>query len=182
VIGKAGENHAVDAGVAAVLGAAIGGGLAGLTAIGTSWFNLRVARLQHQAQEYESARQRRFESIRERREPRAKAYADFMARSDEVVNVIIEGRENVAEAVMEHLKELHRLHAAVAIWGPEPVATAAAEVVAATALMMGRIKLEQPPVAIQVEWSSLVSDALLKFVEEARTALEDDGDETSRSG
>jgi hypothetical protein len=70
------ENRAVDAGVAAVLGAAIGGGLAGLTAVGTSWFNMRVTRLQNTMQKTEAARQRRFESLQERREPRSKAYTD----------------------------------------------------------------------------------------------------------
>ncbi|MFE4991443.1 hypothetical protein ACFRH4_08835 [Streptomyces mirabilis] len=175
MIGLPGENLSVDAGVAAVVGAAIGGGLAGLTAVSTSWFSLRVARLQHKAQETEAARQRRFESLRERREPRAKAYADFLAISHAVVDLIIMGRQDVPEALMTQLSSMHKLHATVAVWGPEAVADAAAEVVVATALVMGRLKLEEPPEAVQVGMSTLVNEPLLRFTEVARSALEDNG-------
>ncbi|MFI2757849.1 hypothetical protein ACH5A3_03065 [Streptomyces echinatus] len=175
MIGAAGENPGVDAGVAAVVGAAIGGGLAGLTAVGTSWLSLRTARLQLKSQESEAARQRRFEGLRERREPRAKAYADFLAISHEVVDLIITGRQDVPEALMAHVSRMHKLHATVAVWGPETVADAAAEIVVATALVMSRLKLEEPPEAVQVGMSTLVNAPLQRFTEVARSALEDNG-------
>ncbi|MFE6627334.1 hypothetical protein ACFVNB_08820 [Streptomyces rochei] len=169
------QNAAVDAGVAAVVGAAIGGALAGLTAIGTGWFALRVARLQVTSQETQSERQRRFESVRERREPRASVYADFLTSSQDIVHLIIVGREDVPETLFTQLSALHKLHAKVAIWGPETVANTAAEVVAATALVMGRLKLEQPSITEQVRMSELVELPLNSFTRAARAALEDDG-------
>lgn len=76
---------------------------------------------------------------------------------------------------MTQLSALHKLHANVAIWGPESVANAAADVVAATALVMGRLKLEQPPEVIQVDMSVLVEEPLNYFTRAARRALDDDG-------
>ncbi|MFE4919024.1 hypothetical protein [Streptomyces sp. NPDC056661] len=171
------KNRDVDAGTAAVMGAAIGGGLTGLAALSTSWFSLRVARLQRSTQEREAARQRRFESARERREPRAKAYADFVAVGQEVVDLLLRGHEDLSAALFTQLNAMGKLRAVVAIWGPEPVANAAAEVVVAMAMVTARITSERPPGPIQFTMASDVSGPLNQFIEAARAALEDDGNE-----
>ncbi|MGW5198653.1 hypothetical protein [Streptomyces spiralis] len=157
------------------MGAAIGGGLAGLTAVGTSWFSLRVARLQLKSQESEAARQRRFESLRERREPRAKAYADFMAAGQQLVDLLLRGHEDLGGALITHLNAMGKLRAAVAIWGPGPVADAAAEFMVAGAMVTARVHRENPSGPEQFIMSSDVSGPLNKFIEAAQAALDDDG-------
>ncbi|MFE9865854.1 hypothetical protein ACFYPZ_24470 [Streptomyces sp. NPDC005506] len=165
----------MDAGLAAVVGGAIGGSLAGLTAVGTSWFTLRVARLQVASQETEAARQRRFEGLRERREPRAKAYADFTTGGQRVVDLLLRGHEDLYGALTTELHALSKLRATVTIWGPESVALAAAEVLVASASVSARIARESPPGPMQFIMSSDVAGPLNGFIEAARAALEDDG-------
>lgn len=176
VIAKPGENHGVDAGVAAVLGAAIGGGLAGLTAFGTSWFNFRTTRLQLVAQEKEATRQRRFESVRERREPRSQAYAAFLDMGHQVQDLLRKIDETAT--LSARMRELHTLGARVAVTGPEAVADAADEVVSSFAswLLANAVKRVTVGDAMRVEAS------LKDFAEAARAALEDDGNEPPGSG
>ncbi|MER5342946.1 hypothetical protein [Streptomyces mirabilis] len=169
------ENLAVDAGVAAVVGAAIGGGLTGLTAVGTGLFGLRTARLQLQFQESEAARQRRFESLTERRGPRSQAYADFVAAGQELIDSLYgRGQQDFLstfEALQANIR-MRRSHVAIA--GPEAVVRAAGEFadevrdfrnVLAHGALRGhpfnhKHKLERP---------------LDAFTKAARTALEDEG-------
>ncbi|MET7351563.1 hypothetical protein [Streptomyces mirabilis] len=120
-------------------------------------------------------RQRRFESMRELRDPRAKAYADFVIAGQEVVDLLLRGHENLVAALMTKLNAMVKLRAAVAIWGPESVATAAAEVVVAGAIVTARVQSENPPGPVQFSMSSDVSTPLNEFIEVARAALEDDG-------
>ncbi|MFC4609709.1 hypothetical protein ACFO9E_18090 [Streptomyces maoxianensis] len=105
------------------MGAAIGGGLTGLTAIGTGWFALRVARLQVTSQETQAERQRRFEALKERRVPRQKAYEDFIDVGHRIGDVL----EDMPEwSAHKHLwLELSQRGAAVAVVGPQQVAEAA---------------------------------------------------------
>ncbi|MET8114048.1 hypothetical protein [Streptomyces prasinus] len=109
------------------MGAAIGGGLAGLTAIGSGLFGLRTARLQLRHQESEAARQRRFESLTERRGPRSQAYAEFVAAGQELIDALY-GQEH---EFLEHFEALQRnirkRRSNVAIAGPDTVVRAAGE-------------------------------------------------------
>jgi hypothetical protein len=160
----------VDAGVAAVVGAAIGGGLAGLTAVGTGWFALRVARLQVVSQEAQAERQRRFEGLRERREPRAKVYAEFLDLGHRVAEAL--GRVSVSPSASERLGELRTLSAKVSVMGPLSVADAADEVVASFASWL----VANTTRAVTVQDTLRVERTLRNFAEAARSALEDDGD------
>ncbi|WP_326755080.1 hypothetical protein OIE73_28595 [Streptomyces hirsutus] len=153
------------------MGAAIGGGLAGLTAFGTSWFNLRMARLQHKVQEAEATRQRRFESLRERREPRTQAYAEFLDVSHQVEEVL--GNIEARPTASTRLRELRTLSARVAVTGPQAVADAADEVVASLASWL----LANAARGVTVGDTMRVEASLKEFTEEARAALEDDGND-----
>ncbi|MEU8556041.1 hypothetical protein AB0C80_18895 [Streptomyces anthocyanicus] len=165
----------MDAGVAAVLGAAIGGGLAGLTAVGTGLFGLRQARLQLKHQESEAARQRRFESLTERRGPRSQAYAEFVAAGQELIDSLYGREQHNFLAGFEALQaNIRKRRAHVAIAGPESVVRAASAFADEVRdfrnqLVHGGLsghpfnhkqKLERP---------------LEAFAKAARTALEDEG-------
>ncbi|WP_229911101.1 hypothetical protein [Streptomyces aurantiogriseus] len=174
MIDSSGQNLAVDAGVAAVLGAAIGGGLAGLTAVGTSWFNLRVARLQHEAQETEAARQRRFEVLRERREPRSMAYSNFLSEGQEVIDIVRSrlGEADLKDELLPLLKRLQKQRANVAVVGPQPAADAAFAFLKAFAEFRIEFCRDNPDA-----WKKAVkAEALLEqFTLAVRAVLEDDG-------
>ncbi|MFJ3665087.1 hypothetical protein ACIPSE_01385 [Streptomyces sp. NPDC090106] len=163
----------MDAGVAAVLGAAIGGGLAGLTAIGTSWFNLKTTRQQLTAQQYEAMRQRRSESIRERREPRAKCYTDFMAGGQRFVKALGQAHMQGTSDVHSQARALDDLLHPIVIWGPESVAATARDVCAAASRLSHKIRTEEVPVPAMHGLE--VAERLRDFIEAARAALEEDG-------
>ncbi|MEU6449581.1 hypothetical protein [Streptomyces sp. NPDC046979] len=165
----------MDAGVAAVVGAAIGGGLAGLTAVGTGWFALRVARLQVTSQETQAERQRRFESLRERREPRATAYADFLAAGQQAVDLLVRGHDDLPGALMTQMRVMSKLAAVVSVMGPAPVAEATTEVMIACASARARIMTNDLPGVGEFMLSADVAGPLGRFTEAARAALEDDG-------
>lgn len=161
----------MDAGVAAVVGAAIGGGLATITAIGTSWFQFRVTRMQNSALESEAARQRRFDSLRERREPRQRAYADFL----EVAHRAASNRGNTEQLTRfnQDLLELIKLSAVVAVTGPEPVADAASAVVNSLTAW----QLRSATRSATIDDSFNIHASIDLFIDEARGALENSGDE-----
>lgn len=161
------------------MGAAIGGTLASLAAAGTGWFTVRVARLQKETQQAEAARQPRFESLRERREPRSKAYADFLDAGQEVLDLLrsSSSMENMAERIDHLYSTARKRRAAVAIVGPEPVALSATELLRNVAVMRNEV--------MHLRRFSGISDverALELFTMAARAALEDDGDEATGSG
>lgn len=156
------------------MGAAIGGGLAALTAIGTSWFNIRVARLQHAVQEIEAARQRRFEVLRERREPRERAYADFLTEGQEILDIIRSRYrdEDLRDELWSLLGRLNKQRSRVVIVGPASVADAA------TAFMMAYSEFRAEfHAGNQDAWKKgvLAQTVLERFTVAARAALEDDG-------
>ncbi|MFE4959627.1 hypothetical protein ACFRCW_37990 [Streptomyces sp. NPDC056653] len=164
----------MDAGIAAVMGAAIGGGLTGLTAFGTGMFGLRTARLQLKTQESEAARQRRFESLQERRGPRSQAYAEFIAAGQEIVDAL-HGRE---PAFMEQYETLisaiRKRRAVVAIAGPEAVVQAAGEfadeVRSLRNDLVHGVRKGHP-----FNHMREIEGRLDAFAKAARTALEDEG-------
>ncbi|MGW0854193.1 hypothetical protein [Streptomyces sp. NPDC002690] len=169
---RVGKTLIVDAGAAAVVGAAIGGGLAGLTALGTSWFNLRVTGLQSRALATESARQRRFESLRERREPRSKAYADLVDAGQEVLDLTRSSREELHDLIDGLYRTIRKRRAAVAIVGPAAVVQSASNLAQSVSRLRNEIEHLRQFTAI-----SDVEVALELFTRAARAALEDDGDE-----
>lgn len=169
-----GQDSAVDAGAAAVVGAAIGGGLAGLTAVGTSWFNLRVTRLQSKAQETEAARQRRFESLRERREPRAKAYADLIDAVQEVIDLFhATSHAELVERIASLNSSVRKRRATVALVGPERVARIAALLASSVADFRNAVVHQVPDALRSIDNIEVTLEA---FTIVARGALEDDGE------
>ncbi|MFD0210797.1 hypothetical protein ACFVH9_17090 [Streptomyces hirsutus] len=159
----------MDAGVAAVVGAAIGGGLAGLTAIGTGWFALRVARLQVASQETQAERQRRFEALAERRAPRQKAYEDFLDIGHRIEDLFEDMPEWSAHRPL--WLELHQRSITVAVVGPDQVAEAAEAVTEAFTLALFRHGRDD-----HAEHTDMVGP-MKAFAAAARRALEDDGAE-----
>ncbi|MET9222214.1 hypothetical protein ABZX65_26080 [Streptomyces sp. NPDC003300] len=162
----------MDAGVAGVLGAAIGGGLAVITAVGTSWFQLRMAKVQSQAQQLEAARERRFQAITERRVPRQKAYEDFLDISHRIEELF----EDLPEwSVHKHLwRELPQRGATVAVVGPEAVAEAAQTAIDTFTLALFRHGRDD-----HAEHTDTIAP-VRAFAAAARRALEDDGNDISR--
>ncbi|MET9051733.1 hypothetical protein ABZW50_11345 [Streptomyces bacillaris] len=164
----------MDAGVAAVVGAAIGGGLAGLTAVGTGLFGLRQARLQLKHQESEAARQRRFESLTERRGPRSQAYAEFVAAGQDLIDALY-GQEQDFHEQFEGLWEtIRKRRSTVAIAGPDPVVKAAGEFADEVRSfrndLMHRRRRSHP-----FNEKHRFERRLDAFTKAARTALEDEG-------
>ncbi|MFD8072141.1 hypothetical protein ACFV3E_05760 [Streptomyces sp. NPDC059718] len=164
----------MDAGLAAVLGAAIGGGLTGLTAVGTGLFGLRTARLQLKSQESEAARQRRFDSLRERREPRSQAYAEFVAAGQDFVD-ILQGRDSDAFLSQYEVlqRNLRKRRATVAIAGPDAVVQAAGEF--AREVQRARVELSHTAPGPLGVFRGRVVQRLDAFTKAARAALEDEG-------
>lgn len=159
-----------------IVGVAVGGVLTGATAIGTSWFQLRLARIQQQAQEKEADRQRRFDNARDLREYRGKAYADFLAEGHEIREALIGPHENLEEVLKPRLSALQKLRVAVVVAGPTSMAEEAGAAVGVTAMILirafgGLITLDQQHVAM-----ANINQALENFAEAARAALEDHGE------
>ncbi|MBK3573160.1 hypothetical protein JHN63_04850 [Streptomyces sp. MBT65] len=178
MIGLTGENPPVDAGVAAVVGAAIGGGLAGLTAVGTSWFGLRTTHLQVKFSESEAARQRRFESLQERRGPRSAAYADFIAAGQELIDSLYGRQPQDFLLQFEALQaNVRKRRSNVAIAGPDAVVAAAG--VFADEVRVFRNELAHGGITGHpFNQKHRLERPLDAFAKAARTALEDEGHQT----
>ncbi|SEG76142.1 hypothetical protein SAMN05216223_11055 [Actinacidiphila yanglinensis] len=167
-----------------VVGTAVGGGIAALAAGVTGWFNTQQAELQLQAQEKEANRQRRYESLVERRSNRAKAYEDLMTEAQMVSDAI---GANIAQAKRSGNPTqilptgagatLTKKNASVAIQGPWGVAQAGDAVVMA---LMQMVSLTYVPgqdgnEARVMDVFMLLSQRMTRFSDVARAALEDDG-------
>ncbi|MFD8379813.1 hypothetical protein ACFV2X_14915 [Streptomyces sp. NPDC059679] len=156
------------------MGAAIGGGLAGLTAIGTSLFGLGTARLQLAAQEKESARQRRFESLQERRGPRSQAYAEFIAAGQELVDALYGQKHDFLRQFETLQSNIRKRRSTVAIAGPEAVVIAAGEF--ADEVRTFRNELAHGDMRSHpFNQRRRLERRLDAFAKAARTALEDEG-------
>ncbi|MET9848855.1 hypothetical protein [Streptomyces ossamyceticus] len=164
----------MDAGVAAVVGAAIGGGLAGLAAFGTSWLSVRTTRLQLKAQESEAARQRRFESLTERRGPRSQAYAEFVAAGQDLIDALY-GQEEEFHQQFEGLWEnIRKRRSTVAIAGPDAVVMEAgqfADEVRSFRNDLMHSRTRRHPFNEKHRFERRLDS----FTKAARTALEDEG-------
>lgn len=169
-----------------IVGVAVGGALTGATAIGTSMFQLRLARLQQQAQEKEAARQRQFDSLRERREPREQAYTAFLEAAHTAVTIMVENYvtardQNRAVDLRNgaQVQDVGRCAAAVSIAGPSEV-RAASELVLAQTVKLFNIYFTPGPTGNDADVKqliSLVNHSLRSFTERAHEALEDHGEE-----
>ncbi|MET9510745.1 hypothetical protein ABZX62_20185 [Streptomyces flavidovirens] len=165
----------MDAGMAAVVGAAIGGGLTGLTALGTGLFGLRTARLQLNSQESEAARQRRFDSLQERRGPRSQAYAEFVSAGQELIDSLYDRNQQDFLSTFEALQgNIRKRRSNVAIAGPEAVVRAAG--VFADEVRVFRNALAHGPMRDHpFNHKHKLERPLEAFAKAARTALEDEG-------
>lgn len=158
-----------------VIGAAVGGGIAGVTAIGTSYFQLRLTREQLKAQKEEANRQRRFEGRRDRRDSRQRAYADFLSASQHFHELFT--TDTLTEDVFsEEMQRLNRLSAGVGVVGPQEVGEAARDVTLSMLRILPYLRDPSTLDTIGVLHLATTSGASISvFVEKARAALEDDG-------
>lgn len=182
-----GQNAPMDAGLAAVLGAAVGAIGTGGAAVLTSWWSTA-------SQERQSNRQLRFEHLRERREPRSKAYADVVAhvqRMGRRLDAFNHSRSFPDERPEEYpdpeeLDTLADLCARVAVEGPAEVAeqvalllACAREACEAAAVVDVSYAFRNDDQEDRVERSlsvtAALSEALGRFMAHARLALDDDG-------
>lgn len=158
-----------------VIGAAVGGGIAGMTAIGTSYFQLRLSKAQLKAQKDEAERQRRFEGRRDRRDARQQAYTDFLSASQHLHGLLTKG--DLTETVFnEEMERLNKLSAGVGVVGPQETGKAARDVT--LSMLRALTYIRDPSTLDMMGVLHLVTTSgasISVFVEAARAALEDDG-------
>ncbi|MET8831710.1 hypothetical protein ABZX40_38410 [Streptomyces sp. NPDC004610] len=186
----------MDAGIAAVLGAAVGAVGTGMAALAGGWLAVRNVQQQIVAQHIQADHQRRFEHARERREPRSQAYADFIAQTQSVgtlVSTMSQARSYTRDEVQTMLEEsskVLRVRARVMIEGPIEVSDSTEAIVEAimecrdqlralASLPRASPKLRAMPREELIEQCDdglgTLSEALEIFVEAARRALDADG-------
>lgn len=168
-----------------VIGAAVGGGIAGVTAIGTSYFQLRLSRAQLKAQKEEANRQRRYESLVERRQPRADAYAAFLEVCTQAIHAIARNITDAKEAgttvrmIPQSSPPLTTESAAVSIAGPRSVAERCDAFIMAF-VQLAPIQYIPGPSGNEPQVMSHIvhlHHLINEFTEAARAALEDHGEE-----
>ena len=114
----------MDAGLAAVLGAAVGAVGTGLAALASGWLGARNVQQQIVAQFIQADHQRRFEHTRERREPRSQAYAELIAQTQSVGALITAMHHSQSytqddvRAALEEIIKVLRARARVMVEGP----------------------------------------------------------------
>jgi hypothetical protein len=127
----------MDAGLAALLGATVGAMGAGGAALLTGLWNTRVAKRQIAMQETNLHRQLRFDRLRECREPRSKAYSEFIAQIHQLLREFdeINGMpptvlmSTVLVALKTEMRTLYGCGSRLAVEGPQSVAASANSVV-----------------------------------------------------
>ncbi|WP_314178087.1 hypothetical protein [Streptomyces winkii] len=120
----------MDAGVAAILGAVVGALGTGGAAFVTGLWTAKTTQRQLAAQDAQLHRQLSIEHVRERREPRSKAYADFLAQARVLEVALGRYREMHTLDMEEFHQELHHLdYLGVQVWleGPPSVLASAQE-------------------------------------------------------
>ncbi|MGW0836585.1 hypothetical protein [Streptomyces prunicolor] len=186
----------MDAGIAALLGAAVGAVGTGAAAVASGWLGARTAQQQIIAQHIQADQQRRFEHARDRREPRSQAYADLIAQTQKIGTLVNEmnGAETYAtddvHNVMEETTKLLRCRARVAVEGPVKVADTTEGVIEAVTdcrdALMALASLPGAPPELQAtsrpelielcrDGVESLAESLTVFVDEAREALDDNG-------
>jgi hypothetical protein len=179
----------MDAGLAAVLGAAVGAIGTGGAAIFTSWWSAT-------AQERQSQRQTRFEHLRDRREPRSRAYAEVVAQVQKMGRQLdkVNERDRPVDGVPDlddfpqELNKLADLCARAAVEGPAPIADHAQQILeqargafrAASDLLTVTVTVDEIAAHEEELWVSRyatedLNKELGRFMELARQSLDDDG-------
>ncbi|MGW7083591.1 hypothetical protein ACWGH2_08840 [Streptomyces sp. NPDC054871] len=126
----------MDAGLAAVLGAAVGALGTGGAAVFTSWWTATT-------QERQSRRQIRFEHLRDRREPRSRAYAEVVAQVQKMGRLLdtVHDQERPDgrgfDGFPQELARLADLCARVAVEGPAPIADSAQRILVQARVAFG---------------------------------------------
>jgi hypothetical protein len=155
-------------------------GIAGLAGtlvgtLGASWFGFRQLKVQLAEQRSEGERQRYFESVRDRREPREKAYVQLLARAQRLHQQLADGTIDTP-GLSEQLRALSELDAAVAIQGPERVAEASRAILLALTHAFRRVHTREDPTSpAYLALTLTIGDAIRNFIRTAREALEDHG-------
>jgi hypothetical protein len=185
----------MDAGMAAVLGAAVGALGTGGAAFTTGWWGAKQTRLQISTQDSQSRRQLRFSHLSERREPRSAAYVEYISQAQNLQRkfselapriVITQTSEtaDMAAGLEEENRKLQELAARVCVEGPASIVEPAQRLkdVAGKCSMfclvmhMENSELKRSGTAptvvaqIAVELSSGISN----FTESARISLDED--------
>ncbi|MFE6158163.1 hypothetical protein ACFQ7F_04500 [Streptomyces sp. NPDC056486] len=175
----------MDAGLAAVLGAAVGALGTGGAAVFTSWWTATT-------QERQSHRQIRFEHLRERREPRSRAYAEVVAQVQKMgrqldkVEEPDRTRDQSLDGFPQELSRLADLCARVAVEGPASIADQAQRILEqardAFSAASGLLEVAADEIDEHEEelWRSRyatmdLNTELGRFMDLARRALDDDG-------
>ncbi|XVS66047.1 hypothetical protein ACQPYE_08340 [Actinosynnema sp. CA-299493] len=183
----------MDAGLAAVLGATVGATGACSAALLTGLWNTRVAKRQVAMQETNLRRQLRFDHLRERREPRSKAYSEFIAQTHQLLREFDEINGMPPTVLMStvlvdlkvEMRTLYGCGSRVAVEGPQSVVASANSVVRQTNACYQEVRVL---VANADTWtqdddwkadssrkaSGLLARGVDDFVEAARRALDDD--------
>lgn len=124
----------------------------------------------------EALRQRRFDSLQERRGPRSQAYAEFVTAGQELVDSFY-GQADEFHAQFDALyTNIRKRRSTVAVAGPEAVVQAAAEL--ANEVRMLRNNLMHARVGHFFNEKGKIEKRLDAFTKAARTALEDEGHQT----
>ncbi|MEU6002663.1 hypothetical protein ABZ837_33230 [Streptomyces sp. NPDC047197] len=175
----------MDAGLAAVLGAAVGALGTGGAAVLAAWWSAT-------AQERRAHRQIRFEHLRDRREPRSRAYAEVVAQIQRMgrrldqVNERDRARDLDLDGFPQEIDKLADLCARVAVEGPAPIADQAQRILVLTRMAFSAASdlLTVPVDEIDEHeedlWRSRdaagdLNAELGRFLELARLALDDAG-------
>jgi hypothetical protein len=122
----------VDSGIAAILGAAVGALGTGGAAFVSGLWGAKATQRQMEAQDAQARRQLRVEHIRERREPRSKAYADFVAQARAIERATGRYRESHTldlDGFNQEVDKLDYLGVHVSLEGPEVLIPPSQEVV-----------------------------------------------------
>jgi hypothetical protein len=160
-------------GIAGVAGTLVG-------TLGASWFGFRQARVQVAEARAEAERQRRFESLTERRGPRQTAYADFIVTCREAYD-LLNAVNHADDDQFPHgqyrtvLSKLRTREASVAVMGPEDAASKANDTLVAVMTAKNYL-VNGRPRAEQLAKVDLVRQAISHFTVAARSALEDHGE------
>jgi hypothetical protein len=189
----------MDAGLAAVLGAAVGAIGSGTAAFMTGWWASRQTRWQLEGQQSLAREQVRFEHLKERREPRSQAYSDFITHIEKMsvgshaaLHALLADDESVVrefeDSLTEWRNQLNKLLSRVCLEGPQEIVHPATQAYRHVLDFSHRISLNSlyaqregvdQTVARVGEQFNLITESvdipLEIFIESARQVLDDHG-------
>lgn len=186
----------MDGALAGLLGGVIGAAVGGLSTTAAAYVTGRKAeaqtRLQIETQLTQHREQHRTEYLRERREPRAQAYTNFLASVDEITDILesafTDGQDDPQHVRDRHqeaeqkLQDLQHVISRVHLEGPDLILIPAHKVVTAIKLVLSALEERPEDVAPFSGLREKIPAAVSHFVWLAREALEDEGEGLHRSG